>query len=49
MMPVTSSSATAVASFSVAALKFVTYVLWCFEWWSSMIVPEMTGSSAEYS
>ncbi|KAF8369220.1 hypothetical protein PRIPAC_87049 [Pristionchus pacificus] len=24
----------------------VTYVLWCFWWWSCMISDEMTGSSA---
>lgn len=33
-------------NFSLAVLKPATYVAWCLEWWSSMILPEMAGSSA---
>lgn len=31
---------------SSAALSPFTYVWWCFEWWSSIIFPEICGSNA---
>jgi hypothetical protein len=35
------------ASCARAVFAPVTYAWWCFEWWSSMIVPLIDGSSAE--
>ena len=41
-----SSAARAAASFSSAVFAPVTYAAWCLSWCSSMIRPEMCGSSA---
>jgi hypothetical protein len=38
--------ADALAYFSSATFKLVTYALWCLVWWMRMISPEIAGSSA---
>ena len=43
MIPDTSPALTAASSFSSATLRFVTYVLWCLEWWSVMVSADTTA------